>query len=104
MCTLILFLCFMGTQIFLNPFLLLSWMVEHDCLDTCCFGRLMYVCCIFLYLHLFSANCFTGKCGIEIKPLLLLPFDTSYSGFVFRISGSLHSAYRGSGCLSQSQP
>ena len=24
----------------LNPSLLLSWMFEHECLDTCCFGCL----------------------------------------------------------------
>ena len=36
---------------FFNHHLLFSWMFEHDCLDTCCFGCL--IC--FLYLHLFSA-------------------------------------------------
>ena len=32
--------------------LLLSWMFEHDSLDTCCFGVLY---AHVLYLHLFSA-------------------------------------------------
>ena len=36
-------------------FLLLSWMFEHDCLDSCCFGCLICMCFVFLYLHLFSA-------------------------------------------------
>ena len=29
-------------------FLLLSWMFEHDCLDTCCFGCLLCMCFVFL--------------------------------------------------------
>ena len=64
----------MGTWIFLYPSLLLSWMFEHACFDTCCFGCLICMCCIFLYLHLFSANwaCFTWKSALEIQLLLLL--------------------------------
>ena len=42
MCTLIWYLGFVGT--FLNPILLLSWMFEHDFLDTCCFGCLICMC------------------------------------------------------------
>ena len=45
--TLTRYLGFMGTFFFLF-FKLLSWMFEHDYLDTCCF--------VFLYLHLFSAT------------------------------------------------
>ena len=34
---------------FLNPSLLLSWMFEQDCMDTCCSGCLyayvLYFCC-----------------------------------------------------------
>ena len=41
---------------FLNPSLLLSWMFEHDCSDTYCFGCLICICFIFLYLHMFSTN------------------------------------------------
>ena len=37
-------------------FLLLSWMFQHDCLDTCCFGCLIYMYFVLLYLHLFSAT------------------------------------------------
>ena len=68
MCTLIQFLPVMGTEICLNPYLLLSWLFEHGCLDTCCFGESYnYAVCVFflclfvvvivvvLYLHLFSA-------------------------------------------------
>ena len=36
----------------------LSWMFEHDCLDTCCFGCLIYIYMLvfyILYLHLFRA-------------------------------------------------
>ena len=40
---------------FLYPCLLLNWMFEHDCLDTCCFGSLIWKCFVFLYLHLFNA-------------------------------------------------
>ena len=39
----------------MSTFLLLSWMFEHDCLDTCCFGCLICTCFVFLYLPLFSA-------------------------------------------------
>ena len=44
---------FMGN--FFNPYSLLSWMFEHDCLDKCCFGCLLCMCFVFLYLHLLSA-------------------------------------------------
>ena len=37
------------------PSSLLSWMFEHDCLDTCCFGCLICMCFIFLDLYLFNA-------------------------------------------------
>ena len=54
MCTLIWYLGFMGTFLFLNillnffnTFLLLSWMFEHVCLDTCCFGCLICICFVF---------------------------------------------------------
>ena len=30
-------------------------MFEYDCLDTCCFGCLICMCLVFLYLHLFGA-------------------------------------------------
>ena len=39
----------------LNSSLLLRWMFDHDCLDTCCFGCLICMCFVFLYLHLFGA-------------------------------------------------
>ena len=42
--------------LFLNPSLLLCWMFEHDCLDTCCFGCLICMCFIYLYWHLFSTT------------------------------------------------
>ena len=40
---------------FFNPSVLLSWMFEHDCLDTCCFGCSICMSFVFLYLYLFSA-------------------------------------------------
>ena len=36
---------FIGT-FFFNPSLLLCWMFDHDCLNTCCFGCLICVFCI----------------------------------------------------------
>ena len=53
-CTLTRYLRFIGT-FFFNPSLLLSWMFGYDCLDTCCFGCLICMRFLFLYLHLFSA-------------------------------------------------
>ena len=35
-------------------FFKLSWMFQHDYLDTCCFECLICMCFVFLYLHLFS--------------------------------------------------
>ena len=54
MCTLIQYLGFMGT-FFKYPSLLLTWMFEYNCLDTCCSGCLICMCFVFFYLHLFSA-------------------------------------------------
>ena len=39
---------------FFDPSLLLSWMFEYDCLDTCYFGCLICFVIVLLYLHLFS--------------------------------------------------
>ena len=36
-------------------FFMLSWLFQHDYLDTCCFGCLICMSFVFLYLHLFSA-------------------------------------------------
>ena len=33
----------------------LSWMFQHDCLDTCSFECLICMCFVFLYLHLLSS-------------------------------------------------
>ena len=46
---------FRGHVDFCNPSILLSWMFEHDCLNTCCFVCLICMCFIFLYLHLLGA-------------------------------------------------
>ena len=56
MCTLIQYLHFVDTFFFVCPSLLLIWMLEHDCLDTCCFKCHMCMSFIFLYLHLFSTT------------------------------------------------
>ena len=40
---------------FLWIFFMLSWMFQHDYLDTYCFECLICMCFVFLYLHLFSA-------------------------------------------------
>ena len=37
-------------------FFMLSWMFQHDCLDSYCFKCLICMCFVFLYLHLFSTN------------------------------------------------
>ena len=36
-------------------FFMLSWMFQHDYLDTHCFECVIYMCFVFLYLHLCSA-------------------------------------------------
>ena len=36
-------------------FSMLSWMFQHDYLDTYCFECLISMCFVFLYLHLFGA-------------------------------------------------
>ena len=33
-------------------FFMLSWMFQHDYLDTCCFECLICMCFVFLYVHL----------------------------------------------------
>ena len=43
---------FMG---FMGILFMLSWMFQHDYLDTYCFECLICMCFVFLYLHLFSA-------------------------------------------------
>ena len=53
MCTLTRYLGVMG--IFLNHLYCLVGCLRHDCLDTCCFGCLICMCFVFLYLNLFSA-------------------------------------------------
>ena len=35
-------------------FLMLSWMFQHDYLDTCCFECFIRMCFVFLSLHLLS--------------------------------------------------
>ena len=35
-------------------FVMLSWMFQHDYLDTCCSECLICMCFVFLYLQLFS--------------------------------------------------
>ena len=49
LCTLIRYMGFMGILFFT-----LSWMFQHDYLDTYCFECLICMCFVFLYLHLFS--------------------------------------------------
>ena len=43
---------------FSNPSLLLSWMFEHDCLDTQCFGCHVCMCFVFLFSYFISTNQF----------------------------------------------
>ena len=62
MCTLIrylfffFFFCFCFCSLFLFLVLLLSWMFESDCLNTRCFGYLICMYFVFLFLDLFSAT------------------------------------------------
>ena len=39
---------FYGYIDFFRPSLLLSWMLEHFCLETCCFGCLICLCVLFV--------------------------------------------------------
>ena len=52
-------------------YILLSWMFEHDYLDTCCFACLI---CKYFVFALVQRNwaCFTQKGVLEICSLLLL--------------------------------
>ena len=54
-------------------------MFKHESLDTCCFECLIYMCFVFLYLPLFSANehvsRFTWKGALEIHSLSSLLFS-----------------------------
>ena len=40
---------------FMGTLCMLSWMFQHDYLDTYCFECLICMCSVFLYLHMFSA-------------------------------------------------
>ena len=72
MCTLI-YLEFMGTFCFLNPIFTAELGVEHDCLDTCCFGCFIFMSCIFVFAPVQrNCACFTRKGALEIRFLLLL--------------------------------
>ena len=55
-------------------FFMLSWMFQHDYLDTYCFECLICMCFVFSHLHLFSAieHVSHGKGALEILLLLLL--------------------------------
>ena len=57
--------------VFLHPYLLLSWMFEHDCLDKCCFGCLICMCFVFATVQCKLA-CFTWVGILEIRSLLSL--------------------------------
>ena len=48
-----LFFAFRGYIEFCNPSLLLSWMFEHDCLDTCCLG-VLYAYVLYFHVCTFS--------------------------------------------------
>ena len=50
LCILIRYMGFMGILD------MLSWMFQHDYLDTYCFECLIRMCFVFLYLDLFSAT------------------------------------------------
>ena len=53
-------------------FLLISWMFQHHCLDTCCFWE-SYTFCVFVFAPV-QRNwaCFTWKGTLEIRSLLLV--------------------------------
>ena len=50
-----LYLCSYSIWVYGCFFLMLSWMFQHDCLDTRCFECLICKCFVFSYLPLFSA-------------------------------------------------
>ena len=43
---------YLGLWVF---FFMLSWMIQHDYLDTCWFECLICMCFVLSYVHLFSA-------------------------------------------------
>ena len=60
---------------FFYPSLLLSWMFEHDCVDTCCFwvSYMHGLSVVFVYLHLISPSGHVS--ALEIRSLLLSYHD-----------------------------
>ena len=55
MCTLIRYLCFMGTYFFINLFNCSVGCLRMIVWTPAVFGCLICMCFVFLYLHLFSA-------------------------------------------------
>ena len=89
MCTLIRFLRFMGMSIFLflflNPSLLLSWIFEHDCVDTLYWVSFVFHIYVFALVQR-SWACFTWKGTVEIQSLLLL-FNYYYYYYYYLTAG-----------------
>ena len=52
-------------------FQLLSWMLEPDCLDTCCFGCLICMCFVFAPVQCNWAG-FTRKGALEIHSIITI--------------------------------
>ena len=50
----------------LNPYLLLSWMLEHDCLDTCCFGCVLCMCFVVLYFCICTCSAQSSMFRMEM--------------------------------------
>ena len=87
MYTVVQFLCVIGTKIYFilyfyfYPSLLLTWMFEHDCLDTYAVLGVLYACVLYFVFVLVQGNwaCFTWKGALEMQSFLLLKSPYSYT-------------------------
>ena len=69
---------------------MVSWIVQHDCFDTCCFECLICMRFVFASVQRNWA-CFTWKGALEIRSLLLLLF---YRDLAFSPTWNKHRVFK----------